>query len=92
MNIELPKDARAQAVASIERWFEENASPKDLGGHDPADVARFLSGLTQSFMGNWVMQGTPPGQFTGRASLILGFFLNGVSGGKRKPTRSGEAA
>jgi hypothetical protein len=74
----------------VVRWFAENASARDLGGHDPEDVARFFSGLTQSFMSDWVVRGTPPGQFIGRASLILDLFLNGVSGG-RKQTKSAKA-
>ena len=80
-----------KAQARVVRWFAENASARDLGGHDPEDVARFFSGLTQSFMSDWVVRGTPPGQFIGRASLILDLFLNGVSGG-RKQTKSGAKA
>jgi AcrR family transcriptional regulator len=81
-----------KAQTRLARWFAENASSRELGGHLPEDVARFLSGLTQSFMGEWVVQGTPPGQFTRRASLILDLFLNGVSGGKPKQTKGGADA
>lgn len=28
MSIELPKEARAQAIASIERWFQENMAER----------------------------------------------------------------
>ena len=80
-----------KAHARLVRWFAENASSRELGGHAPEDVARFLTGLIQSFMGDWVVQGTPPGQFMRRASLILDLFLNGVSGG-RKQTKSGAKA
>ena len=41
MNIELPKDARAQAVASIERWFEENAD-EPIGNIQAAALLNFF--------------------------------------------------
>ena len=41
MNIELPKDARAQAVASIERWFRENAD-EPIGNIQAAALLNFL--------------------------------------------------
>ena len=81
-----------KAQARLARWFVENASPRELGGHRPENVARFFSGVTQSFMGDWVVQGTPPGQFRRRASLILDLFLNGVSGGQRKQQKRGAEA
>jgi AcrR family transcriptional regulator len=81
-----------QAQARLARWFAKNGNPRDLGGHQPDDVARFFSGVTQSFMGSWVVQGTAPGQFRRRASLILDLFLNGVSGGQCKQQKSGTKA
>ncbi len=74
-----------KAQQRLARWFAENGSRRELGGHDPDDVARFFSGVTQSFMGGWVVQGSPPGQFKRRASLILDLLLNGVSGGPSVP-------
>jgi AcrR family transcriptional regulator len=81
-----------KAQARLVRWFTENASAREQGGHSPEDVARFLSGLIHSFMGEWVVRGTPPGQFMIRASLIVDLFLNGVSGGKRKQKKRGAEA
>ncbi len=81
-----------KAHARLARWFAENGSRRELGGHQPEDVARFFSGVTQSFMGGWVVEGTPPGQFRRRASLIVDLFLNGVSGPQSKPQRSGPKA
>ena len=80
-----PVSTMRKAHTRLARWFAENGSPRELGGHEPDDVARFFSGVTQSFMGGWVVQGTPPGQFKRRASLILDLFLNGVSGTERAP-------
>ena len=80
-----PVATMKKAQARLARWFAENGSQRELGGHEPEDVARFFSGVTQSFMGGWVVQGTPPGQFKRRASLILDLFLNGVSGTERAP-------
>jgi AcrR family transcriptional regulator len=80
-----------KANQRLSRWFAENARPGELGGHSPDDVARFFSGVTQSFMGEWVVQGTPPGEFIRRAALILDFFLHGVSG-VRQAKKSGAEA
>jgi uncharacterized protein (DUF2164 family) len=41
MNIELPKEARAQAVASIERWFKENAD-QPIGNLQAAALLKFF--------------------------------------------------
>src|SRR5512137_2465227 len=81
-----------KAQERVVRWFAENARARDLGGHDPEDVARFFSGLTQSFMSDWVVRGTRPGQFIGRTSLILDLFLHGVSASRRRQTKSGAKA
>jgi AcrR family transcriptional regulator len=75
-----PVSTMRKAQTRLATWFADNGSPRELGGHEPGDVARFFSGVTQSFMHGWVVQGTPPGQFKRRASLILDLFLNGVSG------------
>lgn len=87
-----PIGAMKAAHARLARWFAENASPRELGGHQPEDVARFFSGVTQSFMGGWVVQGTRPGQFKRRASLILELFLYGVSGSPRESQEGGDTA
>ena len=41
MNIELPKDARTQAIASIERWFKENAD-EPIGNIQAAALLNFF--------------------------------------------------
>jgi uncharacterized protein (DUF2164 family) len=41
MNIELSKEARAQAVASIERWFKENAD-QPIGNIQAAALLKFF--------------------------------------------------
>ena len=41
MNIELPKEVRAQAVASIERWFKENAD-EPIGNIQAAALLNFF--------------------------------------------------
>jgi uncharacterized protein (DUF2164 family) len=41
MNIELPKEARALALASIERWFKENAD-EPIGNIQAAALLNFL--------------------------------------------------
>ena len=41
MNIELPKDVRTQAVASIERWFKENAD-EPIGNIQAAALLNFF--------------------------------------------------
>jgi uncharacterized protein (DUF2164 family) len=41
MNIELSKDARAQAIASIERWFKEN-SDEPIGNIQAAALLNFF--------------------------------------------------
>ena len=81
-----------RAQARLTRWFAENASPRQLGGHSPEDVAQFFTGVTQSFTHEWVVQGTPRGHLIRRAALILDFFLHGVGGGNRKPKKSGAEA
>jgi AcrR family transcriptional regulator len=87
-----PIQTKRKAQARLARWFAENGSPRELGGHQPDDVARFFIGVTQGFMGSWVVQGTPPGQFKSVASLILDLFLNGVTGGQRGKRRIGTEA
>jgi AcrR family transcriptional regulator len=85
--VQLHQDMDARLI----RWLTENAGPRDLGGRAVGDVARFLSGIMHGFMGDWVMQGTPPGSLVGRTSLMRDFFFNGVGGGKRKQ-KSGAGA
>lgn len=87
-----PVGTMKKAHARLARWFAENGSPRELGGHRPEDVARFFSGVTQSFMGGWVVEGTPPGRFKRRASLILDLFLHGMSGCHGKQRKSGSKA
>jgi uncharacterized protein (DUF2164 family) len=41
MEIDLPKEARAQAVASIERWFKENAD-EPIGNIQAAALLKFF--------------------------------------------------
>jgi uncharacterized protein (DUF2164 family) len=41
MNIELPKDARTQAIASIERWFKEHAD-EPIGNIQAAALLNFF--------------------------------------------------
>jgi uncharacterized protein (DUF2164 family) len=41
MNIELPKEARAQALASIERWFRENAD-EPIGNIQAGALLNFI--------------------------------------------------
>jgi uncharacterized protein (DUF2164 family) len=41
MNIDLPKEARAQAIASIERWFKENAD-EPIGNIQAAALLNFF--------------------------------------------------
>ena len=41
MNIELSKDVRAQAIASIERWFKENAD-EPIGNLQAAALLNFF--------------------------------------------------
>jgi uncharacterized protein (DUF2164 family) len=42
MNIELSKEVRAQAVASIERWFKENAD-EPIGNIQAAALLNFFT-------------------------------------------------
>ena len=41
MNIELPKEVRTQAIASIERWFKENAD-EPIGNIQAAALLNFF--------------------------------------------------
>jgi uncharacterized protein (DUF2164 family) len=41
MTIDLPKDARTQAIASIERWFKENAD-EPIGNIQAAALLNFF--------------------------------------------------
>ena len=41
MKIELPKEVRAQAIASIERWFKENAD-EPIGNIQAAALLNFF--------------------------------------------------
>ena len=41
MKIELPKEVRAQAIASIERWFKENAD-EPIGNIQAAALLNFV--------------------------------------------------
>jgi AcrR family transcriptional regulator len=70
----------------LARWFTENATTQELGGHSADDVARFFFGVTHAFMSDWMVKGTPSGELVHRAELMVDFFLHGVSGEDRKPT------
>ncbi len=75
-----PVRTMKKVQARLARWFSETASKAELGGHRAEDAARFLIGVTHGFMGDWVMRGSPPGQFIGEAPLIVDLLLHGVSG------------
>jgi AcrR family transcriptional regulator len=61
-------------------WLRQNATPEDLGGHDPDMVARFFIGFGFGLFYRWV-GAAPKERLADTAPVVLDFFFNGVRGG-----------
>jgi AcrR family transcriptional regulator len=68
---------RIQIVAD---WLRQNATPEEIGGHDPDLVARFFVGFGFGLFYRW-MSVAPKERLVDRAPVVLDFFFNGVRGG-----------
>ncbi|MBN2193930.1 MAG: TetR/AcrR family transcriptional regulator [Polyangiaceae bacterium] len=80
-----------QTRSRVARWFEEHGNAQDLGHHDPSDLARFFSGVIQSFLASWLLEGTPPGGLTRRTAVIVELLLHGVTGLRDRNQPCGDA-
>jgi AcrR family transcriptional regulator len=74
---------RIQIVAD---WLRKNATPEDIGGHDPDLVARFFVGFGFGLFYRW-MSVAPKERLVDRAPVVLDFFFNGVRGGSLGSTK-----
>jgi AcrR family transcriptional regulator len=63
-------------------WLRQNATPEDIGGHDPDLVARFFIGFGFGLFQRW-MSAPAKERLVDRAPLVLDFFFNGVRGGSQ---------
>ena len=68
-------------IARLSEWLQQNASPEDLGGHDPQIVARLLFGMAFGLLHDWRQCSLqqPQGSFLDYAPTITQFFFHGVS-------------
>lgn len=82
-----PIKTMRKSLQRLALWFEENASPAERGGHSPEVLARFFSGVTHSFLSEWMVQGAPPGELSRHAELMLDLLLHGVCGGRARRGR-----
>ncbi len=69
-------ERRMQRLA---RWFDDNAGPDDLGGHDSETAARLLFGMALGLL-NRRLFSPDEGHLTDLAPVIREFFFYGVSG------------
>jgi AcrR family transcriptional regulator len=67
-------------------WLRQNATPEDIGGHDPDLVARFFIGFGFGLFHRW-MTVAPKERLVDRAPVVLDFFFNGVRGGSAVSTK-----
>lgn len=74
---------RIQALAD---WFRQNATPEDLGGHDPDLVARYFIGFGFGLFYRW-MSVAPKERLVDLAPVVLDLFFNGVRGGSPGSTK-----
>jgi AcrR family transcriptional regulator len=65
-------------MARYTSWIAESASPEELNGRDPADLAFFLWGLHHSLLLRSHVLGEHPETPTESARLVLDFFLHGL--------------
>ena len=65
-------------IFGLADWFEKNAKPEEIGGHDPEMVARLLMGMGFGLLHGWVAKAE--GSLADRAPLLRDFFFHGVSG------------
>jgi TetR/AcrR family transcriptional regulator of autoinduction and epiphytic fitness len=73
------KDAgRLDLDRRMVRWIRANATAADIGGNDPADVARVLSGIVHPFVEEWMMRKSAD-RLTSRIPDLVRFFLHGIS-------------
>jgi AcrR family transcriptional regulator len=70
---------RIQVLAD---WLRQNATPEDIGGHDPDLVARFFIGFGFGLFHRW-MTAAPKERLVDMAPVVLDFFFNGVRGGSQ---------
>lgn len=69
-----------QRVQRLAKWFDENARPEDIGGHDSEMVARLLFGMSFGLFNRRLSSPTDEGRMTDFAPIIREFFFYGVSG------------
>jgi hypothetical protein len=67
-------------VQRLAKWFDENARPEDIGGHESETVARLLFGMAFGLMNRRLSSPTDQGRITDLAPIIREFFFYGVSG------------
>jgi AcrR family transcriptional regulator len=72
-------------VQRLTQWFRDNATPKDLGGHDPEVAARFVVGTGHAFLIHWAFRHPADESFDRHAELLIDLFFHGIGGAKAVP-------
>jgi AcrR family transcriptional regulator len=67
-------------VQRLAKWFDENARPDDIGGHDSETVARLLFGMSFGLFNRELASPIDGKRITDFAPVIREFFFYGVSG------------
>jgi AcrR family transcriptional regulator len=67
-------------IQRMAKWFEDNARPEDIGGHDTDTVARLLFGMAFGLLHRWMSDPHHKAHLADLAPLLRDFFFHGVSG------------
>jgi outer membrane protein TolC len=70
-------------ILGLADWIRRNATPEELGGHDPELAARFLVGMAFGLLHDAVV--TEPGRLIGFVPVLHDFFFHGIAG----PSKTG---
>ena len=67
-------------IQRMAKWFDDNARPEDIGGHDTDTVARLLFGMAFGLLHRWMSEPQHNAHLADLAPLLRDFFFYGVSG------------
>lgn len=72
-------DNFSRRVSAMVEWLKANATPEELGQHEPELVAHVLFGIAFGLVHRWAAAGAKE-PIASRAQVITQFFFHGVAG------------
>jgi outer membrane protein TolC len=68
-------------ILGLADWIRRNATPEELGGHDPELAARLLVGMGFGLLHDAVV--SEPGRLIGFVPVLHNFFFHGIAGASK---------